>query len=135
MAIPKQAEKKLIVAVVVPHLPPALSHPLRPSAPFCLWPGGCHPETCQQKLSEFEQLQTFAGIAMNVAKTVPSSPMSSVFVSRWDFRAKHSPILLHSCLLAGQSPRLASQLCVAKRAPGIHEEALRSHERAPSELT
>lgn len=71
---------------------------------------------------------------MNVVKTVPSSPMSSVFVSRWDFRAKHSPILLHSCLLAGQSPRLASQLCVAKRAPRIHEEALRRHERAPSEL-
>lgn len=28
---------------------PALSHPPRSSAPFCLWPEGCYLGTCQQK--------------------------------------------------------------------------------------
>lgn len=132
VAIQKQAEKKLIVVVVVPRLPPALSHPPGPSAPFCLWPGGCHPGTCQQKLSEFDQLQTFAGMATNVVKNVPSSPMSSVFVSRWDFQAKHwKSYCIH--VFSSASPPGSLHNCVwQKRAPGIHEEALRSHERAPS---
>lgn len=42
--------------------PPALSHPPRPSAPSCLWPGGCQPGTCQPKLSEFDQPQTFLAL-------------------------------------------------------------------------
>lgn len=95
VALLKQAEKKLIAVVFVAHLPP-LSHPPRHSEPFFLWPKGCHPGTCQQKLPEFDQLQSFTNIVTRVVKAVPSSPVSNVSVSRWDFPAKHSPILLHS---------------------------------------
>lgn len=96
VALLKQAEKKLIAVVFVAHLP----------LHWLTLPDALHPSACglraailglaSKTLPEFDQLQSFTGIVMRVVKAVPSSPMPCVAISRWDFWAKHSQILLHS---------------------------------------
>lgn len=123
--LPKQAETKLIAFAGVAHL--LLHPPLLPSRTQ----NPPHLSACQPQLSESDRLRSFTGIAMRVIKAVPSCPTSSVSVS--GISGPSTPQSYHSpCLLARQSPRLASQLVRGKSVLGVHTrkhgEATREHQ-------
>ena len=99
VALPKQAEKKLIAVVFVAHLP----HPTPPTLHDLPCPSG----DLQQKLSEFDQFQSFNGAGMSVVKTVPST------ATGFPGKILPNPITFTSSHHARQAPVSPHNLCVA----------------------
>lgn len=122
VALPKQAEKKLIAVVFVAHLP----HPTPPT----LHDPPCPSGDLQQKLSEFDQFQSFTGAGMSVVKLF--HPLLREGISGQNTPRSYYIHVVSPCQEGPQS-RLTT--CAwQRRAPCIHEEALRSHEKALSEF-